>query len=226
VLKLPDAVSSAHLGLAYLFLALAVVIALATAPSCTTVAEPNPLNAGRIRTWAVTAATIVFAQSILGAVVRHTESGMACPDIPLCLGELIPPLSSGFVALHFFHRVLGLIVLGVVTALFFAVRNRTRSRRIRTFAAGAAAGVIVQVALGFISVYTTLGVVPVSLHTLVAALIMVFLTAIATLAWPRDATVAQRDGPGRARGAASRQPHPSTASMPDAATSEGLPLGS
>ena len=39
-----------------------------------------------------TAAALVFMQSLLGGLVRHLEAGMACPDVPLCLGRIVPPL--------------------------------------------------------------------------------------------------------------------------------------
>ena len=80
--------------------------------------------------------------------------------------------------------VLGYLVL--VTALWLAwyVRGITESPRLRRLVATAAALVVFQVGLGFASVYTTLGVVPVSLHTLVAASILSLLVAAATLCWP------------------------------------------
>jgi len=184
--RLPDAISSAHLGLAYLFLALAVVLTLATGPGWRRIDEPDPEKAGSIRIWAIAAGALVFAQSLVGAAVRHTEAGMACPDVPLCLGEIVPPMANGLIAIHFSHRLLGMIVLGVVAVFYLQVRRHTASPRIRTMAAAAVALVAIQVLLGFVSVYTTLGVIPVSLHTLVAAGILVFLTAIATLTWPRD----------------------------------------
>jgi heme A synthase len=43
--------------------------------------------------------------------------------------------------------------------------------------------VLIQVALGFVSVLTALAVVPVSLHTLVAASLLVVLVHVTTLGW-------------------------------------------
>ncbi|HKJ01062.1 MAG TPA: COX15/CtaA family protein, partial [Longimicrobiales bacterium] len=105
--KLPDLVSTTHLGLALLFLSLATVLASATAGSGSAEAMAPSLAAG-VRRWGLVAAGLVFVQSVVGGLVRHTDAGMACPDAPLCLGRVIPPLDSGLVALHFFHRVLGL----------------------------------------------------------------------------------------------------------------------
>src|SRR5688572_25978876 len=36
----------------------------------------------------------VYVQLILGALMRHTQSGLAIPDFPLALGGIIPPFTS------------------------------------------------------------------------------------------------------------------------------------
>lgn len=186
ILRLPDAISTSHLGLAFLFLALAMVLTIATGPSARENLEPHPERAGRIRRWSVMAATLVFAQSLVGALVRHMEAGMACPDIPLCLGRVVPPMANGLIALHFSHRMLGYLVAAAVLATAVQVHRLTGSPRLRRLAAAAALGVLVQVGLGFASVYTTLGVTPVSLHTLVAASVLSLLVAMAALTWRRS----------------------------------------
>ncbi len=184
IFLLPTSISTSHLALAFLFLALLVVLTLATGPSRNAVPEPDPDRAQRVRTRSLTVAGLVFLQSVVGAGVRHAEAGMACPDIPLCLGKVVPPFANGLIVLHFGHRVLGYLVLVAALWLAWSVRGITESPRLRRLVATAAALVVFQVGLGFASVYTTLGVVPVSLHTLVAASILSLLVAAATLCWP------------------------------------------
>ncbi|HET9948330.1 MAG TPA: COX15/CtaA family protein, partial [Longimicrobiales bacterium] len=122
-----------------------------------------------------------------GGLVRHTEAGMACPDAPLCLGQVVPPLVNAPITLHFSHRVLALVVALVVIALAVRVHRAGAPERLRRWAALAAALVVVQIGLGFASVLTVLAVVPVSLHTLVAASLLAVLVHVAARAGARPA---------------------------------------
>jgi heme A synthase len=180
--KLPDLVSTTHLALALLFLSLATALASSTAWS--TGVDPMPWGkAAGVRRWGLLAAVLVFVQSVLGGLVRHTDAGMACPDAPLCLGQVIPPLGSGLVALHFFHRVLGITAsVAVVWLALWALRSNTPSA-VRTWTGWAAVLIVIQVGLGFLSVLSGLSVVPVSLHTLVAASTLAVLVHVTTLGW-------------------------------------------
>jgi heme A synthase len=177
IYRLPDLVSTTHLALALSFLALATVLASATArsplPAATAARDGDP------RRW-VTAAALVFAQSVLGALVRHMDAGMACPDVPLCLGEVVPPLVNAPIAAHFLHRVLALVVAAVVIASALRVHRERAPRRIRRWALAAALLVLLQAGLGVASVLSVLAVLPVSLHTLVAATLLAVLTHLAT----------------------------------------------
>jgi heme A synthase len=194
IYRLPDLVSTTHLTLALSFLVLATVLASATSrvegsagpgtegPAAAD--DSHTRRAGNLRTWAIVTAGLVFVQSVLGALVRHTDAGMACPDAPLCLGQVVPPLVNLPITVHFFHRVLGVLVAVAVCA--FAYRLYTSAMRFRTrrWAPVAAALVLTQVGLGFASVLTVLAVAPVSLHTLVAAALLSLLVHVATVAEP------------------------------------------
>jgi len=181
--KLPDAVSTAHLGLAFLFLSLCTFLAVRSGPSWDRgVSWPDPLRR-TLRRGAGVGAGLAFVQSLVGATVRHTDAGMACPDVPLCLGRWVPPLSNPLVALHFTHRVLGLILLAVVLWVGHVAFRRAEDRRIRQLGLAAALAAASQVLLGFLSVYFRLAVVPVSLHTLLAATLLCILVTLATLTW-------------------------------------------
>jgi cytochrome c oxidase assembly protein subunit 15 len=69
---------------------------------------------------------LVYILIILGIFVRYSGATLACPDFPLCLGEVIPPLTLHPVALHFFHRVLAIVVfITSATVLYRAFRSGT-----------------------------------------------------------------------------------------------------
>lgn len=183
ILELPDAVSTAHLALAFAFLALAVVLATASAPDW---GRPDAGDTGSLRAlrpWTVGVAGLVFVQSALGAWVRHRGAGLACPDVPLCLGSWVPPLEQELVALHFAHRVLGVALAVAVPALASTVVRNVRTAQMRWLAGSAVALVLLQVALGFLSVSSFLAVLPVSAHTLVAAALLAVLTSLAARTW-------------------------------------------
>ncbi len=179
--QLPDMVSTTHLALAFLFLTLATVLAAATS-------GPGDgwklavADAGRLRTFAAASAGLVFVQSVLGALVRHTEAGMACPDVPLCLGRLVPPLINVQITSHFFHRAVAILATLLILAMLAWALRVDLPRRTRGWVLAAAGLVVVQVGLGIASVLTVLSIAPVSLHTLVAAALLSSLVWIATTA--------------------------------------------
>ncbi len=180
---LPDAISTSHLGLAFLFLILATVLAVVTSPTWEGGAGPPAETGPTLRKAALAATALTFTQSLVGAAVRHTDAGMACPDVPLCLGAWIPPLTNQFVALHFSHRVLGLVVLGTVLWAGHVAFWHGGKAKLRKLGLAASFLVVGQVLLGFLSVYFRLAPVPVSVHTLLAATLLTVLVVLATLTW-------------------------------------------
>jgi heme A synthase len=190
LLRLPTAVSTTHLLLALLFLIVAVVLAGATSPSRKDRAAVEAGTRGVLRVWGSAAAAVVLGQSVLGGVVRHLDAGMACPDLPTCLGEWVPPLANQLVAVHFAHRALGAFAALLVLALAFRLRHATP--HVRRAALFALALVGAQVALGFLSVATVLSVVPVSLHTLGAAAFLAMLVLLTLWGWEGDALTLAR----------------------------------
>lgn len=177
--RLPDLVSTTHLGLALLFLGLATFLASATSWA-DRMGAMAPETGRALRRWGFAAAALVFLQSLLGGLVRHTDAGMACPDAPLCLGEWVPPLGSYLVALHFSHRVVGVVAALAVAALAVWTFRRDDAAPVRSLTATTAMLALVQVLLGFVSVLAGLAVVPVSLHTLIAASLVVALVHLGT----------------------------------------------
>ena len=125
--RLPDAISISHAGLAQIFFCLTVTIALVTSRGWIAPVAP-PVDDARLRARAATLTTLVYAQILLGATMRHTGGGLAIPDFPLSYGHIIPPFWSAAIALHFAHRIGALVITLFVIAMVAYVWGRHGSR--------------------------------------------------------------------------------------------------
>lgn len=123
--QLPTPVSVSHAGLASVFYSLTAILALVMSRSWSRLeagaGRPLPRS---VAGWCVATSVVIYAQLILGAVMRHMGAGVAIPDFPLSFGMLIPPLTVRTVIVNFMHRV-GALVVGVV--LFTMVFRMERS---------------------------------------------------------------------------------------------------
>ena len=195
IYRLPDLISTTHLSLAFIFLSLATVLAVATHGSTNSKSPPAMKGLSRsdgtkLAAYAAIAAVAVFVQSVIGALVRHTDGGMSCPDIPLCLGQIVPPLVNIQITSHFLHRTMAVVTSGAVIFLYAWTKTRceipNHVQRLVVIAVGL---LVIQVLLGVASVLTVLAIPPVSLHTLVAAALLSILVGIATVGARSNANV-------------------------------------
>jgi cytochrome c oxidase assembly protein subunit 15 len=184
---LPPLVSTSHLGTAMLFFALVSALAVTTSRGWTAVPPRRPV-AGSLPLPRLAALTtlVVYAQILLGAAMRHTGAGLACPDFPLCNGAFLPPLTSAALALHLSHRV-GAVVVAVLVLL---VAERAWARHpdlseLRRPALAAVALVGLQVLLGALSVLSRLSVGMTTAHVAGGALLLCSLVVLTLRAYRR-----------------------------------------
>src|SRR2546427_3612846 len=92
--------------------------------------------AGRLA-WGLAALTFILL--LVGGTVHATGSSLACPDGPLCYGELLPPM-RGSVLVEHSHRLLASLV-GLLTMALAALLAWQRlggwARRLALAAVGA-----------------------------------------------------------------------------------------
>ena len=142
---LPTPISVAHACLAQLFFC--TLIAIATMTSREWIDGHPSDDVSGLRGAATVATAAVFAQLLLGAVMRHIGAGLAIPDFPTSFGRWLPPLHTLPVTVHFAHRLGALVVLALVARLA-AAAWRASDRRFRRPATLVVALVLAQIALG------------------------------------------------------------------------------
>ena len=179
---LPDAISTAHAGLAEIFFCMTVAIALFTSRrwiESTTAADDRLL-----RVVASTTTALVYTQIIVGAVMRHSGAGLAIPDFPLMFGGILPDHWSNAIAIHFAHRVGALIVTTAILATSAHIWYHHRLRPELTRPALLIAGlVIVQVTLGALTVLSRRDVAINSAHVVCGALVLATSLVITLRSW-------------------------------------------
>lgn len=168
--RLPTLVSTAHLALSMLFFMTLTYLAWRARPEALA-RTPLPFATRR---WVGFALAAVYAQIVLGALVRHTGAGLACgSELPLCGGGLVWQGLSSIARIQVLHRGAALAVAVLVALASIRILRRVPARGpVRRLAALAPLLLAVQVALGLLSVQSLLGLWQVTAHLGVGALLL------------------------------------------------------
>lgn len=143
---------------------------------------------------AISSAVVVYGLIIFGSQVRVSDSGMGCPDWPLCKGQ-IGFLNNFHAVMEQAHRFIAALatVLVIGTALL-ARRLSTRPAAVRP-ALWTAGIVAIQVILGAVTVFAGNGAPTVAAHLLAGMALLggATITAVCTLV-PRQEGIGPRLG--------------------------------
>src|SRR5215208_1393733 len=138
---LPDPISIAHASLAQLVFCMTVTIALATSPGwrrgyaparAAAPKAPALLVDDTLQVMCIATTAMIYVQVLIGAIMRHTEAGLAIPDFPLAFGQLIPPHWDAKIAVHFAHRIgASIVTLLILTTTIRVFRRHWRQPELR-----------------------------------------------------------------------------------------------
>ncbi len=110
---------------------------------------------------------------VTGGAVRLTGSGLGCPDWPVCSAKHYVPTSDFHGWMEFGNRlVTGAVSIAVVIAVLTAVLRVPRRMDLVWLSVGLVVGVIGQILLGAVVVYTDLNPVAVQGHFVVSMLLV------------------------------------------------------
>lgn len=216
---LPTPISVAHGMLAQTFFLLTIFIAYALSrEQRERFEQPRGVQANAVAGPALLLLAVVYIQLFLGALMRHTGSGLAIPDFPTMGGQWLPmftqetlaninawradvafetgrdlaPVTFAQVWIHFAHRLNALLVV-LATGGAAAVAWRIRHAHPRTWHAAVAIAALValQILFGVATIWTIRVPIVASLHVATGALILGVAMLFALRACP--ATLAPRE---------------------------------
>lgn len=131
------------------------------------------------RRLALITTALTWVLILAGGVVHSTDSGLACPDWPLCYGSLFPEMKGGVLFEHTHRLIAGTVaLLTLFTTVLVWRRYKTRS--LRALSLSAFLLVLFQAILGGLTVIFRL---PTLVSTAHLAISMIFLSILTILTY-------------------------------------------
>ncbi|MCI2429306.1 COX15/CtaA family protein [Candidatus Acetothermia bacterium] len=175
-LELPKEISTTHLALGLVIFMLMVAVSVRSQQALQTRYDER---SRRVFVWALVTMLALYAQSVLGAYVRHSNAGLVLPVWPFL--TFFPDLAVGVIAHQWLHRLMALIVAALISITAWRAW-RAGHRFIST---ASVILVTAQILLGLLTVETRLHPLVAMLH-LAGALGLLALFVVLTLrAWPQ-----------------------------------------
>jgi cytochrome c oxidase assembly protein subunit 15 len=159
------------------------------------ISHPAAPEVRRLRAPAAAALAVLAVQIALGGWVSANYAALACPDLPLCVGQALPPMDfanafhvvrelgrtdagellpqPALIAIHWSHRLFALLVLGIVG--WAALKAR---KLLPTLGALIGALVLVQFGLGVANVAFSAPLALAAAHNAGAAALLVSLVVL------------------------------------------------
>jgi len=188
---LPPPVSIIHGILAQTFFMTTIVLAYGLSIERSKRTEIS--GSSGVKRGAVIMCGLVYVQLILGALMRHTASGMAIPDFPTMGGLWIPtfsetmihninstlfdldidPVSRGQVIIHFIHRLGAIIVTGSIGFFGYKYGSFAKENKLVFAALVSIIGIVIlQFSLGAITVLSERSPYIASFHVVTGAALL------------------------------------------------------
>ena len=120
---------------------------------------------------------------VLGGITTQSGSGMACPDWPLCFGELLPNLTTT-VLIEMSHRYLAMIVGFLILGTFIVSYRSYRNEKSLLISSGITLVLVtMQAYIGMLTVTSILDPAIVTIHLAVSTALFGFsiITALSSL---------------------------------------------
>jgi len=136
-----------------------------------------------VHRFAVVTAGATLVLIFVGALVTSTGSGLAVPDWPLSFGQVFPPMVGGVLFEHG-HRLVAAFV-GLLTVTLMVLLTQWEPRTwVRWLARGAVLAVLLQGALGGVTVLLRLPLVVSVTHACLAQVFLCMVVALAVCTAP------------------------------------------